>query len=99
MKKYFSKFGKVKNAYLIYNPKSGQRSCFGYVEFETKELAFKALKSKRHVFKQSVIVSTPYRSKYDEKKDAKQFSHAHKAHKGGKRNQFSQNKHKKAKKS
>jgi hypothetical protein len=36
------------------------------VEFEKKEFAQKALNKKRHSLKQSVIISTPYRSKYDE---------------------------------
>ena len=64
----------MKNAYLIFNPKTGQRSCFGYVEFEKKEFALNALSKKRHILKQSVIVSTPYKSKYDEKNDTNKNS-------------------------
>lgn len=39
LKKYFSKFGKLENAYVAYNPNTSQHKGFGFVIFEDMEAA------------------------------------------------------------
>jgi RNA recognition motif-containing protein len=45
---YFSKFGNIYKAYLIYDHNTGQSRCFGFVEFNEAESLQKSLAVKKH---------------------------------------------------
>lgn len=68
------------------------------MEFENKEFAIKALDIKRHQLKQSMIISSPYKSKYDDRKDSNSVHNTRKSSKNyGKNNKQDYNSYRGAK--
>jgi RNA recognition motif-containing protein len=58
LRKYFSKFGKVSNAYIIKKPGSCQSRGFGYVTFESEETMKKVLSMKHKLDGGSIVVES-----------------------------------------
>ena len=53
LQSYFSKFGKIEQAYIIYFPNTSISKCFGYVEFKKENNATKAMNAKHKTWKVS----------------------------------------------
>lgn len=53
LQSYFSVFGKIDQAYIIYYPNTQVSKCFGYVEFKHEKSAAKALNAKHNTWKVS----------------------------------------------
>ena len=66
LQNYFSKFGKIEQAYIIYYPNTTISKCFGYVEFKKENNATKAMNVKHKSWKVSNFKS------YKNLKDSKQ---------------------------
>lgn len=62
---YFSKFGALNNAYVIYMPGTEISKGFGYVEFASVEVASLVLSMRRHFIKQKKITVENHRQSYN----------------------------------
>ena len=76
---YFSQFGEVSNAYVIYDPKTQSSKSknfphleFGYVEFEDQECANYVLETKEHFIKGKKIILKQFKPKEDTQTQGKQ---------------------------
>jgi RNA recognition motif-containing protein len=63
----FSQYGKLTNAYIIYNPISGESKNFGYVEFENIADAQRAAWLKSHVIKGKKLSVQLFKTREDQK--------------------------------
>merc|ERR1712066_284740 len=52
---YFSKFGEVYKAYLIYDKFTNVSRCFGFVEYKESEIADKVIETKNHKINGKVV--------------------------------------------
>ena len=71
---HFSKFGKVKSAYIITDNHTQKSLCFGYVVFKEGKSAKKALQERNHLLKGRRILVRPYKSKKDFHNNARENS-------------------------
>lgn len=65
-RKYFTRFGAIKRAYLLFDSTTGKSRGFGYVEFTKRESALKALKTKGHKLSGVEIVVSEMKLKRDQ---------------------------------
>lgn len=65
MVQYFSRFGALINAYVIYMPGTEISKGFGYVEFASVEVASAVLGMRRHFIKQKKITVENHRQSYN----------------------------------
>merc|ERR1712183_144336 len=56
---YFSTYGKIYKAYLIYDHKTQQSRCFGFVEFEKRSAVDGLLKKEKHIIDGNTIECKP----------------------------------------
>ena len=57
---YFSKYGTVKKAFIIYDPITKRSKLFGYVEYNDQKEKMKALNQKSHILKGKEFVCEQY---------------------------------------
>jgi len=56
---YFKQFGEIYKAYLIYDHKTHQSRCFGFVEFEASYCVDNVLEKGKHVIDENEIECKP----------------------------------------
>ena len=72
LKEFFTKYGELINAYVIYDPATGASKKFGYVQFQKKEAAEKVLNEKAIWYKnKNLIVSRFIPKALNQKKNHK----------------------------